>query len=87
MKTAELNPDLKLKAPKVIDIGSKQAIYIRLTGAYNDLDFSGTFAKLWGFVKEHKLFSAGIEHIGIYHNDPKVTETEKLKTDIYVPLQ
>ena len=87
MKKAELNPDLKLKTPKIINLESKRVIYIRLTGAYNDLDFSGTFAKLWGFVKEHKLFSAGIEHIGIYHNDPKVTEAEKLHSDVCLVIQ
>ena len=82
MKKEELNPDLKLKSPKLIDMESKQVIYIRLTGAYISLDFPGTFAKLWNYIKEQKLFSAGIEHIGIYHNDPKVTESEKLQSDV-----
>ena len=82
MKRTDLNPDLKLKAPKFVDMESKQVIYIRLMGAYSDLDFPGTFAKLWNCVKEQKLFSAGIEHIGIYHNDPKVTESEKLQSDV-----
>jgi len=82
MKKSESNPELKLKAPKFIDLGSKQAIYIRLMGAYNELDFPGAFARLWNFIKEQKLFSAGIEHIGIYYNDPKVTEAEKLRSDV-----
>ena len=82
MKKTEPNPELKLKAPKIVDLSNKQVIYIRLTGAYNELDFPGTFAKLWGYVKEKKLFSAGIEHIGIYYNDPKVTEADKLRSDV-----
>ena len=82
MKKTESNPELKLKAPKIVDLSNKQVIYIRLTGAYNELDFPGTFAKLWGYVKEQKLFSAGIEHIGIYYNDPKVTEADKLRSDV-----
>ena len=41
MKPVQLNPDLNLKSPKVIDIETKKAIYIRLTGAYSELDFCG----------------------------------------------
>lgn len=74
--------DCMLKKPKICELNSKRAIYIRLNGAYSNLDFPGTFAKLWSYVKERKLFSAGIEHIGIYHNDPKVTEVEKLRSDV-----
>ena len=29
MKTAELNPDLKLKAPKIIDVESKRVIGVK----------------------------------------------------------
>ncbi len=82
MKQAELNPELKLKAPKIVELESKTAIYIRLTGVYSELDFPGTFTKLWNFVKEHKLFSAGIEHLGVYYDDPKVTEGNKLRSDV-----
>jgi len=86
MKPVQLNPDLKLKSPKVIDLEPKKAIYIRLTGAYSELDFCGAWGKLWAYVKENKLFSAGIEHISIYHDDPKVTTSEKLRTDVCLVL-
>ncbi len=86
MKPVQLNPDLKLKSPKVIDIETKKAIYIRSTGAYSELDFCGAWGKLWAYVKENKLFSAGIEHISIYHDDPKVTTSEKLRTDVCLVL-
>ncbi|MDR0294902.1 MAG: GyrI-like domain-containing protein [Prevotellaceae bacterium] len=52
------------------------------TPADNELDFPGTFVKLWNFVKERKLFSAGIEHLGIYDHDQKVMESSKLHSDI-----
>lgn len=86
MKKAETNTELKLKAPKLVELENKTVIYIRLTGAYNELDFPGTFAKLWNFVKEHKLFSAGIEHIGVYYDDPKVTESSKLRSDVCLAI-
>ena len=86
MKPVQLNPDLKLKSPKVIELETKKAIYIRLNGAYSELDFCGAWTRLWAYVKEQKLFSAGIEHISIYHDDPKVTTSEKLRTDVCLVL-
>ncbi len=79
-------PELNLKAPKITEVETKQAIYIRLTGAYNEQDYAGTWERLWHFVKENKLYSAGIEHIGIYHDDPHVTEPEKLRADVCLTI-
>ncbi|GET31599.1 AraC family transcriptional regulator [Prolixibacter bellariivorans] len=87
MKKEVVNTELKLKAPKILELEDKTAIYIRLTGAYNDLDFPGTFAKLWSFVKEQKLYSAGIEHVGVYYDDPKVTESSKLRSDVCLVIK
>ncbi len=82
MKSTTVNIPLNLKAPKIRELETKNAIYIRLTGKYADLDFAGTWGRLWNFVKEQRLFSAGIEHIGIYHDDPNITESEKLRSDV-----
>jgi AraC family transcriptional regulator len=71
MKSVQLNENLNLKAPKMLTLEPKQAIYLKLTGDYATLDFGGAWGKLWQHVKENKLFSAGIEHICIYHDDPK----------------
>ncbi|KAA6333142.1 DNA gyrase inhibitor [termite gut metagenome] len=73
-------------APKLLTLEPKQAIYLNLTGDYQTLDFCSAWNKLWQYVKENKLFSAGIEHIVIYHDDPKVTEADKLRTDICLVL-
>jgi AraC family transcriptional regulator len=86
MKPVQLNENLNLKAPKILTLEPKQAIYLKLTGNYQTLDFSGAWNRLWQFVKENKLFSAGIEHIAIYHDDPKVTEESKLRTDVCLVL-
>jgi len=87
MRQEESKTEFKLKAPKMIELESKTVIYIRLTGAYSELDFPGTFAKLWNFVKERKLFSAGIEHLGIYYDDPKVTESAKIRSDVCLVIR
>jgi len=82
MKAEKKEMQLKIKAPKIMDIPSKKALYISLTGEYGKLNFEGTWQRLWQQVKEQKLFSAGMEHIAIYHDDPKITESGKLRTDI-----
>jgi AraC family transcriptional regulator len=82
MRPVQLNENLNLKAPKILTLEPKQVIYLKLTGNYQTLDFCGAWSRLWQFVKENKLFSAGIEHVAIYHDDPKVTEESKLRTDI-----
>ena len=87
MKTEKKILQLSIKGPKVMDIPAKKALYISLTGRYSSLDFSGSWQRLWQFVKEKKLFSAGMEHIAIYHDDPKVTESEKLRTDICLVIK
>jgi AraC family transcriptional regulator len=81
-KEKAIHPELKLKAPKMVELDSKTVIYIRFTGSYSQLDFSGTFAKLWSFVKEYKLFSTGIEHLGVYYDDPHMIESSRLRSDI-----
>lgn len=86
MKPVKVSEDLKIKAPKVVNLEPVQAIYLKLTGAYETLDFDGAWGKLWQYVKENKLFSAGIKHVGIYYDDPKVTEESKLRTDVCLVL-
>lgn len=78
---------LKIKGPKIMNIPTKQALYISCTGKYGSLDFGGLWQRLWQFVKEQKLFSMGMEHIAIYHDDPKVTDANKLRTDICLTIK
>ncbi|MDR2919609.1 MAG: AraC family transcriptional regulator [Tannerella sp.] len=87
MKSTIKDLQLDIKRGKLMDIPTKKAIYIKLTGHYSSLDFSGSWMRLWQYVKEHKLFSMGMEHIAIYYDDPKVTEAEKLRTDICLVIK
>ncbi|GHV52387.1 AraC family transcriptional regulator [Bacteroidia bacterium] len=86
MKSLQLNEHLNLNAPKVQVLEPKQAIYLKLTGNYQSLDFTGAWGKLWQYVEENKLQPADFEHIAIYYDDPKVTEESKLRTDICLVL-
>lgn len=79
---AEKKETLNIKKVKVVELPTRNAIYIKLFGGYKNLDFSGSGQQLWLFVKENKLYSTGIEHRAIYYDDPKVTESDKLQTNI-----
>ncbi len=81
ISSTEHSQNLNIKKPKIIDIEDKKCIYIRLQGAYQSLNYSGTWKKLWEQVKEQKLFTAGIEHIGLPYDDPKVTDEDKIRYD------
>lgn len=81
MKKIEINTDLNLRGPKIVELEEKTALYVRMTGDYSQNDYGQAWQKLWQQVKQQQLFSAGIEHIGISMDDPKVTESPKLRYD------
>lgn len=61
MKPLQTSSDIQLKNPKVVELEPKKAIYVRLQGDYRTIDYCSAYGKLWSFVKENKLFTAGIE--------------------------
>lgn len=81
MKRPVLSTDLNVKFRKVADIQSRTVIYITITGAYGNNNYSDVWNRLWSFIKEQKLYSAGIETLGISYDDPNVTESEKCRYD------
>ena len=81
MKAEVINPELKISV-EVKEQSSKKIIYVRLAGAYNGLDYCNAWERLWTYIKENNLFGPEIEHLCIYHDDPKVTEANKLRTDV-----
>lgn len=82
---------IQLKKPKFETIPNRTVLYIRLIGEYGNVDYGKAWEQLWVIIKEQKLFTAGIEHIGISHDDPKVTESNKCRYDaclvIHKPAQ
>lgn len=86
VKPMIMNETINLKAHKVLELPTRRIMYIKLFGSYGELDYAGAWQRLWKQVKEKKIFSAGIEHIAIYHADPQVTEGDKLQTDICLTI-
>ncbi|MFK5972649.1 MAG: AraC family transcriptional regulator [Flavobacteriaceae bacterium] len=79
--TLTMKISLNIKKPKIAVIEDKNCIYYRLTGAYNSMDYGAAWAALWKEVKTQKLFTAGIEHIGLPYDDPKITNENKIRYD------
>ncbi|WP_417952755.1 AraC family transcriptional regulator [Flagellimonas myxillae] len=77
METTSLN----IKKPKILTVEDKNCIYVTLKGAYQKLDYPSAWATLWAVVKNQKLFTAGIEHIGLPFDDPNVTEENNIRYD------
>lgn len=85
MKPAIIRPDLELKS-EIKNIPERNVIYIRLSGDYKLNDYGGTWGRLCQFVSEQKLPIGEREPLCIYYDDPKVTPTEKLRTDVCMVL-
>lgn len=85
MKPAIIRPDLELKS-EIRNVEARNVIYIRLSGDYKLNDYGGTWARLFQFVKEQNLPMGEPMPLCIYHDDPKVTPTEKLRTDVCMVL-
>ncbi len=77
--------NLKSLQPKIKELKPQNAIYARSIGNYNQ-----SAEKAWdtvcSFAKGKKLFGFKTEFIGISHDDPKVTEAEKLRYDACVVI-
>lgn len=85
MKPAIIRADLELKS-EIKNVEARNVIYIRLSGDYKLNDYGGTWGRLFQFVKEQNLPMGEPMPLCIYHDDPKVTPVEKLRTDVCMVL-
>ncbi len=46
------------------------------------LAYCEAWKKLYAYVNEEKIYTGCMEYICIFHDDPKVTETKNLRTDV-----
>ena len=86
MKKEIINPDLALKAPKIVTLEPKNLIYVTFTGAYGSLDYGKAYEQLWAVIKAQKLFTKGIESICISYDDPKITEGSLQRSDVCLAI-
>lgn len=81
MQPTRILPDLQLQA-EIKQIPVRQVAYIRLTGSYQSIDYMGTWLRLMHYLEEQNVRPDDFSPICIYHDDPKVTAPDKLRTDI-----
>ena len=86
MKKEIINPDLALKAPKIMELEPKNLIYVALTGEYGTLDYGKAYEQLWVVVKSQKLFAKGIESICVSYDDPKITEASLQRSEVSLAI-
>lgn len=79
--TLKMDISSHIKKPKILTLENKQCLYYRMQGNYKTLDYKGAWPKLWDEIKNQKLFTKGIEHIGLPHDDPKITDENKARYD------
>lgn len=81
MKPESVKTDLNLGV-EVVDLLPRQVIYIRLLGDYKENDYCAAMLRLYRFAGEHQLTVSDPCPLCIYHDDPKVTSPENLRTDV-----
>lgn len=81
MQPTRILPDLQLQA-EIKEIPVQQVAYIRLTGSYQSIDYLGTWRRLMHYLEEQNIRPTDFSPICVYHDDPKVTAPDKLRTDI-----
>ena len=86
MKKEIINPDLALKAPKIMELEPKNLIYVALIGKYGTLDYGKAYEQLWAVVKSQKLFTKGIESICVSYDDPKITEASLQRSEVSLAI-
>ncbi len=73
--------------PKIKEISTKKVLYIQVIEAYGGEKTAKAWEKLWAFIKEKKLYSFGMESIGVSHDDPSITDTDKCRYDACVTIK
>lgn len=85
MKPEMIMPDLDIRG-EVKEVPALQVIYVRLLGDYKLNDYCAAWIKLCGYVQQQGLPMGDCCPLCIYHDDPKVTASEKLRTDVCMVL-
>ena len=76
----EFEENLQLR-PKIIDAKPRKVIFVRSMGDYSSEGTGQAWMELYRFAKEKRLFGWKMEMIGIGHDDPNITHTEKRRYD------
>lgn len=68
--------------PEIINFKPQKYIYRRLIGEFKKETFATAWISFYGFLRENNLFPQREYAFGLPHDDPSVTEPDKLTYDI-----
>jgi AraC family transcriptional regulator len=72
--------------PNIETISSQNYIYRRLFGAYKKEKFQIAWTDFIQYAFENKLLTPNTKPFSIHHDDPKITEEDKLQCDLCIPV-
>jgi AraC family transcriptional regulator len=72
--------------PKIKELKPKKVIYVNSIGAYSGQGTEEAWNAVCEFAEQQRLFGRKTEFIGISHDDPNVTDAEKLRYDACVTV-
>ena len=88
-QNAKTKKGLKMQEPKIVELKPVEVLYVRKEGDYNK-SAREAWEVLMGFAYKNKikykknLMGKNAMMFGIGHDDPNVTDTEKLRFDAYI---
>jgi len=80
----EQKMETKNLKPKIKELEPVKVIYVNSIGAYEDKGTEDAWNKVCKFAEQNRFFDRHTAFIGISHDDPKVTEADKLRYDACV---
>ena len=88
-QNAKTKKGLKMQEPKIVELKPVEVLYVRKEGDYNK-SAREAWEVLMGFAYKNKikykknLMGKNAMMFGIGHDDPNITDTEKLRFDAYI---
>ncbi|WP_196889945.1 GyrI-like domain-containing protein [Aureivirga sp. CE67] len=80
-KTKKTNTDYN-NSIKIVEIQSKKIAFIRLHGSLKEMKYSETREKLRNLLEKNKIDLSKSERIGIYYDNPNITEAKNCRYDV-----
>lgn len=65
---------------------SRRIAYIRVVGPYSNATLGPAFGRICGWAGANGLMGPNTESIGVYHDDPEVTDPDRQRADVGITV-
>ena len=72
--------------PKIKNVKARNVVFLSSVGDYSGEQTDVTWSRLFDFMKKNRLFSWRMEFIGIGHDNPDITESDKCRYDACITI-